>query len=197
MRKFIWAFLISSLLIGASAAPQDFVTVSGTVTDSLTGEPLSGVTITADPDGFSTITDTQGRYRISRLAPGQVSLLANSAFHHSKRSAPLACREGDLREIDFALTPLVLEGSAQQVWAAAERRAGIQGYDRTTLESSTARDVGSFLHEQGLYTQSDGRTKYATLRGASPEGVLVLLDGQPLNPDGGAVDLAQFPTATI
>ncbi|MFH2056736.1 MAG: TonB-dependent receptor [bacterium] len=197
MRKFIWAFFFGTLLFATTVFGQDFVTISGRVTDSLTGEPVGGAIVTASPDGVSALTDPGGRFRITRLAPGTLSLQVTSTFHQASQSEPLLCREGDQREVEFRLVPLVLTGAPQEVWASHSRGAGIRGFDRAQLAAGQSGDVGGFLREQGVYTQSDGRAEYATLRGALPEGVLVLLDGQPLNPDGGAVDLAQFPTATL
>lgn len=197
MRKFDWAFFIAILLTGATACGQDFASISGQVTDSLSGEPIGGVAITASPDGVSTVTDESGRFLLRRLTPGSISLEVRSAFHRSVTVGPWLLREGDSRQVEIRLLPLTLSGSPQEVSAAPWNSPGVTAYKREELEQSPSHDVGGFLRQQGYYTQGDGRSEYVTLRGALPEGVLVLLDGQPLNPDGGAVDLSQFPTSTL
>jgi len=52
---------------------------------------------------------------------------------------------------------------------------------------------GVIIHDQGGF----GQTKTLLVRGASPNGVLVFLDGIPLNGAGGMVDLSRIPSAII
>jgi outer membrane cobalamin receptor len=196
-RVLIYFVYLAVLLVAASACGQDFVTISGQVTDSLSGEPLGGVIVTAIPDGVSSITDATGHYRLLRLTPGQIKLQVSSSFHQDKQSGVIFCREGDSHCLDIVLTPLILTGSPQEVRATPPTSPGVTAFGREELASSQSTDVGGFLREQGYYTQGDGRNEYLVLRGSLPEGVLVLVDGRAINPDGGAADLRQIPLGTV
>lgn len=86
--RFLWAFLFTGLrysrhgvppwlllvLFTASLSAQDFVTIRGTVLDSLAHQPLGGVTVLLTPDGLSTLTDTRGAFEFKRASPGGDSL---------------------------------------------------------------------------------------------------------------------------
>ena len=78
-------------------------TVSGTVTDSSTGTPIAGATVTAD--GNPAITDTNGEYSIPDLIPGDYTVEASAAgYHVVSKSATVAA--GETTIIDFQLEPL-------------------------------------------------------------------------------------------
>src|SRR5256885_4818563 len=49
----------------------------------------------------------------------------------------------------------------------------------------------------GVQLQDNGSNKSISVRGASANGVLVLLDGVPLNSAGSAVDVSRVPSAII
>lgn len=195
--KICWASLSLTVLLFLSASAQDFVTVQGWVTDSLTGDPIAGVTVTAFPQGTMSVSNAQGRYSLTRLAPGRIVLIFESAFHERRESEPLYGREGDRIESNVALPSILLFATEQEVVSIRETRSGLAIISRQRIEASGAADVGDLLREQGYYLTGDGKSEYVSLHGFRPEAVLVLLDGQPLNPDGGAADLSQIPTETI
>ena len=152
--------------------------------------------MTALPDGITTTSNGDGHFRLQRLTAGNISLQISSAFYVDRQYGPILCREGDLINLSVALTPVLVEVPGQEVIEKRPETSGYTVYARPEIKASSAADLGSFLEEQGYYTQTDGRAKYITIRGFAPASVLVLLDGQPINPDGGAADLSQIPTET-
>ncbi|HQF01271.1 MAG TPA: carboxypeptidase regulatory-like domain-containing protein [Bacteroidales bacterium] len=77
-------------------------TFYGQVLDVL-GNPLAGVTITADEyRTLSTMTDEQGEY-VLKVAPGEYTLTASKVGYISETSMPLTIATGDLILQDFEL----------------------------------------------------------------------------------------------
>lgn len=195
--KVLWAFLLGSIFLTQTVSAQDFCVVSGKVTDRSISSPIAGVVITILPDGYTAITDNAGRYRATRIAPGMITIQVESAFHRGVQVGPVLLREGEVRQFDIALQPIILKLPPHHVKGEIDKPVGVALYEHMQIEESNCADLGQFLDRQGYHIHSDGRSKYITLRGFSPAGVLVLLDGHPINPDGAAADLATIPSETV
>jgi vitamin B12 transporter len=189
-------FLTLSLVFG-SASAQDFATISGTVTDSLLGDPIGGVVVTAMPDGKSTVTTAAGYFRLVGLNPGSITLQIESSFHFARSLDPVLLREGEERTLAVALMPLTFSSTRVEVNAERDAGPGATNYAVTSSDRRGVANVGEFLNRKGLHLESDGRTQYAALRGFSPQSVLILLDGVPVNPDGSPADLSLISIESI
>ncbi len=192
----IFILLFLALLPSRSTC-QDFASLRGIVTDSLLNEPIAGVVVTVLPDGKSVQTSTSGQFHFTGLTPGQVTLHVESAFHASQTIGPLLIREGDLRDVNLQLYPLTVSGEPVEVTADRESGIGVTSLPLTSSRKAGATNVGDFLNRNGFHLESDGRTKYASLRGFSPQCVLVLIDGVPINPDGAPADLSTISTESV
>jgi outer membrane cobalamin receptor len=181
----------------ANVSAQDFAVITGKITDDVMFQAIAGVVVTVLPEGTTAISDSDGRYRITRVMPGTVSLQFASAFFVKMQSLAMLVREGELARVDVALHPVIIKAAVQTVSAERESDAGIQQYTAPQIRQSTRSDVGGFLNENGYQVQSDGRSQYLSLGGLSPQRTLVLLDGVRINPDGTAADLSQIPLSSI
>jgi vitamin B12 transporter len=193
----LWATVLISGLLFAGVEAQDFATITGKITDDVRHQVIAGVVVTVLPEGTTTISDSDGRYRIARVMPGTVSLQFASAFFVKTQSPAMLVREGELATFDVALHPVIIKAATQTVSAERESDAGVRQYTAPQIRQSTRSDVGGFLNEKGYQVQSDGRAQYLSLGGLSPQRTLVLLDGVRINPDGGAADLSQVSLASI
>ncbi len=193
----IFAAACALLTAGAQLAAQDFASIRGTVIDAQFGVPVGGIIVTAMPQGNYATTDADGRFLLLRLPPGETVLKTSSPFTADGRFGPYLLREGTELEIVLEVRSLETIGSPQEVTAEREETIGTTSFDRAEIAASNARSVGEFLNHRGIHIESDGRTQYASLRGYTPQSVLVLLDGVPLNPDGGAADLSSIPVRSI
>jgi|GEM_PF-3198524 len=189
-------FMIASLLC-ANVLAQDFAVIAGKITDDVMHQVIAGVAVTVLPEGTTTISDSDGRYRIARVMPGTVSLQFASAFFVKTQSPAMLVREGEVATFDVALHPVTVKAATQTVSAERESDAGVQQYTTPQIRQSTRSDVGGFLNERGYQVQSDGRSQYLSLGGLSPQRTLVLLDGVRINPDGGAADLSTVSLSSI
>ncbi len=189
--------VLLTLLTAPSVRCQDFGEITGVVRDSLLEVPVGGVLVTALPQGVTATTDSQGRFRLSRLTPGVMSVRCESAFIASKQWEGILLREGTSIGLSLWVQTTTIELPTQTITSTRSVSPGSVVYGRAQIAASVAHTLGEFLAQTGVQLESDGRTQYASLRGFSPQSVLILLDGVPLNPDGGAADLSTIPVENI
>jgi hypothetical protein len=84
-------------------APTGVGTVSGVVTDAVTGSPVAGATVSYL--GGSTTTDSGGLYTLASLPDGNTTVTATHAGY-TDQSAVVVITTGSTIEQDFALAPL-------------------------------------------------------------------------------------------
>ena len=110
--------------------------ISGVVTDAMTGAPLSDASISYS--GGATTTDTNGNYSLSGIPAGQTSITADDTGYASQ-TATVKITKGGKSTQDFALSPL--PGSvAGQVTDAVTGRA-LAGARVSYSGGSTMSDV--------------------------------------------------------
>lgn len=133
-----------------------------------------------------------GRYRVRASAPG-----------HAVWERLLALAPGEGRELEARLRPAVaLEDLVARVLPAAGAAAGHATdrvrFDERTVAAATLGEWLGGLPGVDLRRRGPGGRQVVSVRGSRPEGVLVLLDGMPLNdPLTGAADLSMIPTSTL
>ena len=93
------------LLAAAPVAAQSGGTIRGTVVDVL-GNPLSGVRVTATGTGVDAedLTDAEGAFELTGLAPGDHVLTAN-LFGYAAREVPVTVRAGAVETVEVVLQP--------------------------------------------------------------------------------------------
>lgn len=135
-----------TLMVAAGpAASQSAETgsVEGRVTDAATGSPIAAVTVRVLGTDRSAFTGDEGRFRITRLAPGTRSFAFETLGYRS-RVVEAALEAGRTATLDVALTsaPLALEGV---VVTSQKRQQAIQEVPITV----TVHD-GDFLESVGI-----------------------------------------------
>ena len=84
MKHFSSILLLLCFCMGMTAAtPSDDVTLTGTVTDKVDGEPLIGVTLYIPELKSTTITDVNGHYVFDRLPRKTVTLQVSYVGHQT------------------------------------------------------------------------------------------------------------------
>ena len=88
-------------LVSAQAAN----TISGTVTDAQTGEPIQGALVELEGDGLavSTETDGDGAYEIADVSPGEYSVTASADAYESETETGVEVSDSEGASMDFAL----------------------------------------------------------------------------------------------
>ncbi len=100
------AALLLSVPAAAAATAQQTGTIRGTVAD-VSGNPLSGVSVTATGSGVSeqAVTDTAGAYEFTGLAAGD-HVVAFTLFGYGSREIPVTVRAGAVETVQIVLQPV-------------------------------------------------------------------------------------------
>jgi TonB-linked SusC/RagA family outer membrane protein len=104
--------------------------IAGRVTDSATAQPVTGVRVTVAGSASGMLTDREGRYLLSGLAPGVVTVRAQR-IGYGQREQTVTVLEGGTVTLDFALRAAATVLTEQVV-------TGYGTDDRATLSSAVA-----------------------------------------------------------
>lgn len=170
------------VLTGISGIAQTF-TVSGTVTDKVTGETLIGATVMDKNSGKGTITNSYGYYSLT-LPGGEVMLRVSYVGY--KTIWDSISGNGDRR--DYAMDPAT---SLEEVVITADRITGHKSSQMSAIEVPVEqlRSVPVIFGEAdvlkalqllpGVQSGTEGMSGMY-VRGGGPDENLFLLDGVPL-----------------
>jgi len=89
--------VINPVLVAAGTG-----TVTGTVTDPLTGTPLAGVTVTTAPGAYTAISSATGAYTLPNLPPGTYAVTASQRGRYDHRREGLVVEVGTVRTVHFS-----------------------------------------------------------------------------------------------
>lgn len=105
---FLLMILSTSLLFAGNTG-----TITGEVTDQLTGDPLAGINIIILKTNIGAATDMQGEYKIINIPPGIYTLEARMIGYLSVQITDVKVTADSTTTINFELTQTVLE--AQEI----------------------------------------------------------------------------------
>lgn len=161
--------------------------VGGLVTDS-SGSPLAGVTVSASTDGTTT-TDATGRYAITRLVAGSVSLtFSKTGYTTQTKTATIAASQST--SVDVTLVPTTGALTGRVVDAASSSALSgvtvtVAGATSTTTNSngdyafaSITNGTYSVTFSKSGYTS---QTKTVTISGGQSTKADVALAAVPVN----------------
>ena len=86
----------------STSAEAGLVTLTGQVTDNITGEPLTGVKISLQGTDTKVYTDFDGRFRVEKLKPGNYQLSA-SLVSYSNSSIELSASKDKSTDLSLKL----------------------------------------------------------------------------------------------
>lgn len=175
--------------------------LSGRVVDGLTGAGIPGVRVELDGSTTIALSDASGAFHLRGLEPGTRSVLVR-ALGYLPAARPVELRNGEVTRLLLSLDPdpllhstVVVDGGRAPLLAGATR------LDRSEVVASGARDAADLMDRiPGAVVRSagPGGPRTVSLRGGTPDGVLVLLDGVPMNdPLTGEADLSTIPASTL
>jgi iron complex outermembrane receptor protein len=180
-----------SVVLSAGAWAQDNGTVTGTVTDAKTSEPVAGATILIIGTQRTGVAGSDGSYSVSVPAGDYIVLAAASGYESAEE--PVTVAAGETATVDFSVRE-TLSQFGDTLVVVGSRTA------RTAIETPVPVDVLPFeeLVQTGMSetsrmiqflapsfnfstsTISDGTDilRPSTLRGLSPDQTLVLVNGK-------------------
>lgn len=171
--------------------------ITGIVTESETGQPLSQVHVRLKGTNWIAATDDAGRFSFDEIPAAEYSLEA-SHLGYLPAITRVAAMNGAVTGCSLDLIPDVLSLPDVQIEISSENG---RVYGSEVIKTSQARDLGSFLESAGEAVIFDGggaAQSRISLRGSKPGQVAVYLDGHKLNdPVTGEVDLKTIPLTNI
>ncbi|MEE9577478.1 MAG: TonB-dependent receptor [Gemmatimonadota bacterium] len=170
------------------------------------GEPVTGASVRLAFTSASGIEATvpleemgPGRYRAAGVSAGSYVLMA-SALGFEATSREVTLEGGEVRvSLVLGIRPVALS----DLVAAVERTesASLPGHavSRIPLDGGPRTLSDRLAEEPGVQVRSSpGGREIGSVRGSRSEGLLVLLDGLPVNdPLTGVADLSRIPVATL
>ena len=165
------------LLGSVSAQAQTWGTVAGTVTDSVDGAPLPGVTVLVRGTDFGTATDADGRYRLE-LPTGRY-VLRFSAIGFSTHLDSVTVTEETTR-LDATLASTVMEMEGVTVTEpAVPTRPGVYKVDPETVQDipTPFKDGFRALKTMPGVATNNELTQQYSVRGGGYNENLVFING--------------------
>ena len=183
MRNFSLTLMIIFIHI-TSHAQQGERTIYGYVKDSLTGEPLIGVAITADSNNVAT-TNTYGFYSFNSSAK---SIGVNFRYLGYLTQNKTIKLNADI-SLDILLSSSAIEIEEVIIRPELPKFSEMQSYGSITVNSKQLKYVPSFLGEQdifkyfqlqpGIVSGKEGSSGM-NIRGGSSDQTLILMDDIPI-----------------
>lgn len=174
---------------------------------SESGELVRGATVRLTSDAGSTVSTSllieidKGRYESEEMAAGRYALLVEALGYETARQQ---VEIGDGIPIEAVTVTVSVHPVAVTDVIAAVSRPGdgaLPGHATSLipLDGGPRTLADRLAEEPGVQVRpSVGGGQVGTVRGSRPEGLLVLLDGLPVNdPLGGSADLSRIPVATL
>ncbi len=190
------AFLTGVALsaIPGAAWAQHPPAVEGRVVDRVTGAPVVGARVRTDTEGLEAITGAGGAFSLRGLLPGERRIEVQAAGYRDT-SIRVDARNGSATTVRLEIDPDPVAVRGLEVTATAPVGGDAIVLERADLGARGPADLAAVLSDvPGLVvTRRGGPASPATvsIRGGSPDQVLVLLDGAPVHaPLTGAVDLS-------
>ena len=192
---------LTVLFAAGSLAAQETGAVTGRVTAAATMEPLGQVQVFIEGTGLGTITDDDGRYRITAVPVGdqlvQARLLgyADASRTVSVQTGQAASANFELEESAVGLEDIVVTGTG--TGGVARKRLGntVSTIDTETLEDAPTENVSEILsgRQPGISISPSsglaGEGQQIRIRGTSSlsqsNEPLVYIDGVRVNSGGG------------
>lgn len=105
MRTHLLCFL---LLLVTGMASAKYYTISGTVKNETTGQPVAGITVALEKYGNKTVTDSLGQFAIHNLYAGKYQIVFRS-FIYERKVIEVTITNGSVTITDVLLKPYVKE----------------------------------------------------------------------------------------
>ena len=182
-----WGFLVGLCLLSQEGQAQSLGTLRGTVADSLSGQPLVGVSVGLQGQPGGTATDALGTFRLAGLAPGSYTVRVGALGYRGAAQA-VTVAAGETRTVSFTIAASALslsEVTVSQPRDPNQSLAAINQIDKVLRPVNSAQDLlrlvpGLFIAQHA----GGGKAEQIFLRGFDVDhgtDFAVSVDGLPVN----------------
>ncbi len=182
-----WGLFVGLFFLAQTAQAQGTATLRGTVTDSLLGQPVTGVSVGLHGQPGGTATDALGNFKLGGIAAGTYTLRVG-ALGYRAQTIPVTLAAGETRRLAVALPTAVLnlsEVTVSQPRDPNQSLAAISHIDQVLRPLNSAQDLlrlvpGLFIAQHA----GGGKAEQIFLRGFDCDhgtDFAVSIDGLPVN----------------
>jgi outer membrane receptor protein involved in Fe transport len=200
--------VFAATILGTSPAIHS---ISGTVVDARTGEPLIGVSVRIDGTVLGAATDLDGRFVIRNIAPGVVSLTISSVGYAATRISEVTVGDSSIAGLQVLLHPQAYEQGEVKVTAKRlmsgdgallkHRQAALAVSDAIGAEAISRSGGGDAAQAMSRVTgASVVGGKYVYVRGLGERYSNTLINGSQAptaDPDKQAVNMDLVPAGLL
>lgn len=186
-------------------------TVRGTITDGETGEELIGATIMIPATGKGVVTDFEGNYSLSEVAPGTYDLQVSYVSYQKKTITDVVVKPGEVTVLNIGLmsdtrqleeivvTAEVIKTSEAALLTVKKKSANLlDGISAQSIRAIGDSHAASALKRVPGVSVQGG--KYVYVRGLGDRYTKTILNGMSvpgLDPDRNSLQMDIFPTSLI
>ncbi|MEA2030291.1 MAG: TonB-dependent receptor [candidate division Zixibacteria bacterium] len=183
---------------------QSTTKITGKIYDGIDGFPVSQAHILINNSAYETLTDQSGVFFFENLPQGNYTLTVTAPAYHDTTITNIRVIADITREVIIHLNPIIygIDGIKVVSHRKNLRSSSAVVIKRRDIEQLKPRTVADALESvEGVYIQKTGTATGRSeirIRGAAPKQILVLIDGQKINPSGsGVADLNTIPVEMI
>ncbi|MCP4704783.1 MAG: TonB-dependent receptor, partial [candidate division Zixibacteria bacterium] len=204
-RTFVFAILIIILSFTIASA-QSNLSLIGFIYDQDDGSAIQNATIEVVELGQSLSSDDLGFFAFEHVPPGLYSIKISADGYSDTTITYLDIEPDITSRIKINLSPIIYE--LKKIVVRSKKNENLVSttdqvtiISRREIQQSNSNDISEILESvEGISVQKTGPAggSQIRIRGSNPSHVLVLLDGQKLNPSGGGIaDLSGIPVESI
>ncbi len=182
-----WTLVLGLFLLTHTAQAQGTATLRGTVTDSLSNQPMEGASVGLLGQPGGTTTDAQGNFRLGGIETGTYTLRVG-ALGYRAQALPVTLAAGETKRVAVAMPTAVLslsEVTVNQPRDPNQSLAAISHIDQVLRPLNSAQDLlrlvpGLFIAQHA----GGGKAEQIFLRGFDCDhgtDFAVSIDGLPVN----------------
>lgn len=206
----VWlaALFLSAAAFTQSQSDQDNISgkISGTISDSKTGEPLYGANIVIDGTVLGAASNQDGLYTIGNIQPGQYDVTA-MMIGYERMVKKVQILPGRTTLLHFTLTPTIIEQPNLIVTASKRKQlientpVSVEVVGRRQIQNRAVTNLDEVLENTAGFGVTDGQIDLRGSTGFSWSAgsrVLVMMDGHPIiTGDGGAINWDIIPVDEV
>lgn len=198
--KAVFLVLIFSTILYSA----DYGKISGYVKDT-NGNPLAGVNVYLKGTNLGTVSDSNGKYVITKVKPDTYKLNATSiGYTHDSKDITVnkdnnVSADFTLKETAIMMETVVVTASRKDKYLA-DTPTKVEVVSKNEIEKTSAIDVGDLVSSQLPATEVTSKMharKTVKLQGLPSQYSLVLVDGERLRAGKDGADLSQVPIDAV
>lgn len=197
--------LVAVCLTAASTLyAQSNTRLKGYVFDRDEGTPLFGAIVELAGTNYKAETDHFGRFLLEDIPPGEYTIRVSAPGYQDFFQNDVKIVSDASRQINVRMAPKLYYIGKITVQEKRSISGGnkIEVLFKDDIERAGAHNLPELLENvQGIYVQRTGGIagdSRVRIRGGDPKHVLILIDGQKINPSGsGVADLSSIPIEMI